>query len=106
MLNPLTHSICQKHYLLIVTVFLTACQDTKAGEAIQVSSPIRQGEEDSTLKSMVDSGRSAGVQPSLWKKTRRFNSTAFGSADKEENKASTGLRCKNIFHDQAVTGVR
>ena len=77
-----------KHSMYIVLLALLAagaCQVPKKAEEApaDVVNDVARARIDSTLKSMVESGRNAGVSALIWEKNKEVYFNAFGFADRE-----------------------
>jgi CubicO group peptidase (beta-lactamase class C family) len=93
-------------YLVIVAIFLAACQAPKTDETNNgiVTEKVK-ARIDSTLKSMVDSGNIAGASALIIEKNKEVYFNAFGFADREEGKAFDRNTIVRIFSmTKPITG--
>lgn len=100
-----------KHCMYIALVVLLtagACQVPKQVDeapAGAIVNEVARARIDSTLKSMVDSGRNAGVSALVWEKNKEVYFNAFGLADREANVAMDRNTIVRIFSmTKPITG--
>ncbi|MEJ0054369.1 MAG: serine hydrolase domain-containing protein [Bacteroidota bacterium] len=93
-------------YFFILALFLTACQTQKTETAhTGIISDAAKTRIDSTFKSMIDSGKIVGVSALIVEKDKEVYFNAFGSADKEGNKAFDRNTIVRIFSmTKPITG--
>jgi CubicO group peptidase (beta-lactamase class C family) len=92
--------------LIIVAIFLTACQLQQSEEArTTVVTEKVKARIDSTLKSMVDAGQIAGASALIVEKNKEVYFNAFGFADRETAKAFDRNTIVRIFSmTKPITG--
>ncbi len=98
------------YVLLFALLFISACQHSKTGEGTESVSYIvndsAKARIDATLKSLVDSGKIAGVSALIVEKNQEVYFNAFGHADREANIPMDRNTLTRIFSmTKPVTGV-
>jgi CubicO group peptidase (beta-lactamase class C family) len=90
-------------YFLVALIIVTACRQSKDGLIVN---DVVKARLDSTLKSIVDSGRVAGVSALIFEKNKEVYFNAFGDADREAKVPMDRNTIVRIFSmTKPITGV-
>ncbi|MBL7856356.1 MAG: beta-lactamase family protein [Cyclobacteriaceae bacterium] len=93
-------------FVWLTVIGFTACSPTKPDERNSIITALAKARLDSTLKSLVDSGRVAGIAALIVEKDKEAYFNAFGYADRENNIAMDRNTIVRIYSmTKPITGV-